>query len=513
MAKKFYITTPIYYASGNLHIGHLYSSTLAWVVRNFKKMQGFEALMLTGSDEHGHKISRLAHQSGLDPQSFVDKNVEKFKILWQKFGIDYDYFLRTTSQSHKNFVKKIFYKMHENNDIFQGQYQGLYSVSDEEFLSQVQCIEKNNEFFHPVSGAKMELVEENSYFFAISKFQKWLENYLDAYPNFISDKKIANELRQNFFQKGLEDLSVSRKNLKWGINLEKFQDQTIYVWLDALFSYLSIFDGQINIDSPQTENFWNQAEEIVHVVGKEIARFHCIYWPIFLKSLNFRLPSTILTHGWLITPEGKMSKSKGNVINPLELLDEFDPEIIKFYFVSQISTENDSIFDKKLLESLYNSFFVNTYGNLISRTIALVLKYFNNGLKFKIEDLDWTDISYYEKILLTFDSFSENLSNFQLEKGFKLIIELAKNLNGYFDIKQLWNEKNLDKLGASLLLVLNGIYTISACLNCVMPKTVGKIIDFLGIKTTSFELITKLEKFDNIIFEKLEKPFFPRKKS
>ncbi|WP_341515537.1 class I tRNA ligase family protein [Mesomycoplasma ovipneumoniae] len=238
-----------------------------------------------------------------------------------------------------------------------------------------------------------------------------------------------------------------------------------------------------------------------------------IYWPIFLKSLNFRLPSTILTHGWLITPEGKMSKSKGNVVNPLELLDEFDAEIIKFYFVSQISAENDSIFDKKLLESLYNSFFVNTYGNLISRTIALVLKYFNNGLKFKIEDLDWTDISYYEKILLTFDSFSENLSNFQLEKGFKLIIELAKNLNGYFDIKQLWNEKNLDKLGTSLLLVLNGIYTISACLNCVMPKTVGKIIDFLGIKTTSFEFITKLDKFDNIIFEKLEKPFFPRKKS
>ncbi|ATP59695.1 methionine--tRNA ligase [Mesomycoplasma dispar] len=514
MTKKFYITTPIYYASGNLHIGHLYSSTLAWVIRNFKKMSGFDAKMLTGADEHGQKISQLAAKNRLEPQEFVNENVEKFKFLWKKFGIDYDYFQRTTSENHKNFIRKIFMKMYENNHIFKSEYQGLYSVSDEEFLSPSQAVNENGAYFHPVSGAKMELISENSYFFAISKFQSWLENFLDENPNFIFDLKIANELRQNFFQKGLENLSVTRKNLKWGITLDnKFENQTIYVWLDALFSYLSVFSDEIELDFPQQQNFWNQSEEIIHVVGKEIARFHCIYWPIFLKSLNFRLPTSILTHGWLITPEGKMSKSKGNVINPLDLLEEFDAEVIKFYFSSQINTNNDSVFDKTLLENFYNSFFVNTFGNLISRTVALVLKYFDKPLVFELNYLDWTDISFYEKILLSFDEFCNFFNKFQIEKAFKVVIELAKNLNGFFDIKQLWNQKDLRKLEASLILVLNGIYALTTFLSVAMPKKTKEILDFIGVSEANFTLITKLDKFNEINFRKLEKPFFPRKKN
>ncbi|MXR05967.1 methionine--tRNA ligase [Mycoplasma flocculare] len=513
MSKKFYITTPIYYASGNLHIGHLYSSTLAWVIRNFKKMSGFEAKMLTGADEHGHKISQLAEKNNLEPQEFVNKNVEKFKLLWEKFDIDYDFFQRTTSESHKNFVRRIFMKMTTNNDIFKGKYQGFYSISDEEFLTSTQAIYKNGSYYHPVSGAKMEIISEDSYFFRIEKFQKWLENFLDKNSNFIFDPKIAKELRQNFLQKGLENLSVTRKNLKWGISLsQQFTNQTIYVWLDALFSYLSIFSDEINLDLPKEENFWNNAEQIVHVVGKEIARFHCIYWPIFLKSLDLRLPTTILTHGWLITSEGKMSKSKGNVINPLDLLEEFDPEIIKFYFSSQINTNNDSIFDKNLLENFYNSFFVNTLGNLISRTVALILKYFSSPLIFRVDYLDWIDINFYEKILLTLDNFCNLFNQFRIEEAFRIVIELAKNLNRFFDIKQLWMEKNLQKLSASLILVLNGIYAIATFLNIAMPKKINEILDFIGIKEANFGMITKLDKFNEINFKKLENPFFPRKK-
>ncbi|WP_434334830.1 methionine--tRNA ligase [Mesomycoplasma hyopneumoniae] len=512
MTKKCYITTPIYYASGRLHIGHLYTTVLAWVIRNFKKMSGFEARLFTGSDEHGQKISQLAAKANLEPQEFVDKNVENFKFLWEKFEIDYDYFQRTTNLNHKNFIKKIFLKMYEDNHIFNGEYQGLYSISDEEFLSQSQAVYQNGSYFHPVSGAKMELISEKSYFFPIKKFQKWLEDFLLENPKFIFDSKIANELRQNFLQKGLEDLSVTRKNLKWGIFLDqKFENQTIYVWLDALFSYLSVFKNQIDLENPKKSNFWTDSAQIIQVVGKEIARFHCIYWPIFLKSLNFRLPSIILTHGWLITPEGKMSKSKGNVINPLDLLKKFDPEIIKFYFVSQINTKNDSVFDENLLENFYNSFFVNTFGNLISRTIALIVKKFDQPLLFEIADLDWTDISFYEKILLSLDEFCDNFDQLEIEKAFKTVIELTKNLNGFFDIKQLWNQKNLKKLAQGLILVLNGIYAITVFLSIAMPKKTNEILEFLGIRQKNFLLITKLDKFDKINFKKLEKPFFPRK--
>ncbi|MBG0730841.1 methionine--tRNA ligase [Mycoplasma sp. 'Moose RK'] len=512
MTKKFFITTPIYYASGNLHIGHLYTSTLAWVIYNFKKLAGFEARMLTGSDEHGQKISQLAEKKGLSPQQFVDENSKKFQDLWEKFGINYNYFLRSSSKKHKDFVLEVFKKMYQKGYIFKDKYQGLYSVSDEEFLLPKQAIFRDNAYFHPVSGAKMELISENSYFFVISKFQNWLEKFLSDNPKFIFDPKVARELEQNFFKKGLEDLSITRKNQKWGIKLENFENHTIYVWLDALFNYLSVFSEDIDLDFPQKSNFWNQSEEIVHVVGKEIARFHCIYWPIFLKSLNFRLPTTILTHGWLITPEGKMSKSKGNVINPIDLLDKFDPETIKLYLVSQINITNDSVFDETLLENFYNSFLVNTFGNLISRTVALIEKNFEKPLIFRVEDLDWTDIHYYEQILVGFDKFEQFFSNFQVEKAYKIAFDLAKNLNGFFDIKELWNQKNLEKLGASLILVLNGIYAIATFLSTVMPKNVAKILEFLQLNHASFALITKLDKFDEICLKKLEKPFFPRQK-
>lgn len=506
--KTFYITTPIYYPSGSLHIGHLFSTNLAWVIKNYKTKMNYDVKFLTGSDEHGQKIEKKAKELKMDNQAYVDMQTSKFIDLWNSYQIDYDFFSRTTNNEHKECIIKIFNEMLEKKLIYKGLYKGLYSVEDEEFIPETQAIKKDNNFYHPISNHQLEVIEEESYFFKMKDFTKWISEFFDINPEFIVGQKIMKELKNNFLEHDLNDLSITRISFSWGIPIPSDPKHVVYVWLDALFNYISALGYAQN--GKNYIKYWKEGDEIVHVVGKEITRFHCIYWPIFLHSLNLRLPSKILAHGWIITSEGKMSKSKGNVINPLDLLKDFDPEIIKYYFAAKMSIENDNVFEKEFILQTYNSDLVNTIGNLVSRTLAMIHKNFSQSIKFK-ETNEEHDLFIIKSINHHFDLYINHFDQYNINLAFDAMIELARDLNKYIDLTTPWKlTDNLDRLAIVLNILLNGIYTIAAMLEPVMPNHAKKIQNALNVPSLSFEEIKKMEKFDQILVNKSE-IIFPRK--
>ena len=508
--KTCFVTTPIYYPSGNLHIGHLYSTTIAWAIKNYKLKKGYDVKFLTGSDEHGQKIAQSALKEKMDCQRYVDHQSQKFIDLWKVFGIEYDYFSRTTADHHKKMVEAIFNEMVEKGFIYKGVYKGLYSVSDEEFVTESQAIKEDKYYYHPVSKHRLEVIEEESYFFKMNQFSDWLISYIESNPDWIWPEKIINELKANFLNQNLEDLSVTRISFEWGIQISNDPRHVIYVWLDALFNYISALNFDLNEPSEEFLKFWEHGDEIIHVVGKEITRFHCIYWPIFLKSLNLRMPTKILAHGWIITPEGKMSKSKNNVINPLDLVQEFDPEVIKYYLLAKISINNDGVFSNELLKNTYNSELANTIGNLISRTIAMIKKNFDQPVKFVQTD-DKNDLLAIASIVKNTKEFQLHFDEFAIDQAFDKMINLAKSLNKYIDLTTPWLlTNNLDRLEIILNILLNGIYAIATMLEIVMPQKVQIIKEVLNLNELNFDLIFDFRKFDEIVVNEMM-PLFLRK--
>ncbi|WP_435130549.1 methionine--tRNA ligase [Mycoplasma sp. 6243] len=501
MKKTFYITTPIYYASGNLHIGHLFTTTLAWAITNYKKSQGYDVKMLTGSDEHGQKIQQIAQEHNLAPQQFVDQVVSKFKHMWEVFDINYHYFSRTTSTKHKQIVKDIFSYFLKQGYIYKGKYQGWYSISDEEFLTEAQAIKKDGKLYHPASGHVLTKVSEDSYFFKMKLFENWLKEYIDSNPDFLFPKKTEHEMLVNFINKGLEDLSVTRTNINWGIKINEDNNHTLYVWLDALCNYISALDFDINdVDKPSDFNkYWNnENSEVVHILGKEISRFHMIYWPIFLKALNIKQPNRIQAHGWIVTSQGKMSKSKGNVVDPFDLVSKYHPEMIKYFFISQFGLGEDLIFDEDRFIDVINSHLINNYGNLVSRTLKMISNSFNRPLKTN-EYLN-EDLQMLEQIKESKESFCYEFDRYQIHKAFTIATNLSDNLNKYIDVTKPWTLTNdLIRLEKILLVLLNGIYAVSAYLSILLPKKVAEVADALCISGFNFQQITNFHKFDNII--------------
>ena len=505
-----YITTPIYYPSGNLHLGHLYSTTLAWTLRNYKQAQGYDVKFLTGSDEHGQKIAQSAAKLGLDPQTYVDQQSAKFVDLWARFGIDYDYFWRTTAPAHKQSVGQIFSQLVAQEFIYKGVYRGLYSVSDEEFITENQAIKIENAYYHPTSQHPLQVIEEESYFFRMDPFTQWLKTYISQHPQWIYPAKIVRELTRNFLDQPLENLSVTRISFDWGIKIQQDPQHVIYVWLDALFNYVTALGFNLTKSAPDFQKYWTNGDEIIHVVGKEITRFHCIYWPIFLQALGLRLPTAILAHGWLITPEGKMSKSKNNVINPLDLLATFEAEVIKYYLVAKISPKHDGVFSPELLQTTYNSELANTIGNLINRTFAMVKKNFHQPLKYTASS-DPNDLALVESISTKSAEFQKHLDHFEFDLGFGQMLALAKDLNKYIDLTLPWTlTTNLIRLEVILNLLLNGIYALATMLKVVMPQKMAKLQQALGVSDLSFAQIPQWTKFDHIVIGALE-PLFARR--
>ncbi|QGZ97314.1 methionine--tRNA ligase [Mycoplasma sp. NEAQ87857] len=512
MNKKFYITTPIYYASGNLHIGHLYTTTVTWVIKNYKKLRGYDVKMLTGSDEHGQKIEQKALENNVDPQTFVDGLAEKYINMWKVFDIDYDFYSRTTSNQHKESVRNIFSTFLNKGFIYKDKYKGLYSISDEEFLTETQAVKKGDKYYHPQSDHELVWVEEESYFFDMQKFQGWLKDYINSHDNFLFPKKIVHELMNNFIDKGIENLSVSRTNINWGIKVNEDTKYTLYVWLDALCNYITMlgYDPKLETQPQLFREFWeNEDAEVVHILGKEIARFHMIYWPIFLEALNLRQPSRIQSHGWIITPTGKMSKSKGNVVDPFELLEKYHPEMIKYFLVSQIPLGEDGVYDEDRFVDIINAELINNFGNLVSRTLKMKSNSFDGSIKYQAPSNE-LDLDIEQKIAASIAEYQNYFDNYELDKAFKVAINLSNDLNKYIDLTKPWTLKeDLPRLEQILVRLLNGIYAVATYLQVALPRKIEEVAKALGVASFSLELITNYCKFDNII-QANEFSLFPR---
>ncbi len=498
--KTFYITTPIYYPSGELHIGHAYTTSLAWTIRNYKTLMGYDAKLLTGADEHGQKIQQKAASAGISEQKYVDKMSELFIALWNKLEVDYDFYSRTTHKNHEESVKKIFTELLCKDVIYKGKYKGLYSVQDEEFFTKTQAEEREGRFFHPVSGHELEEVEEETYFLRMSQFADWLDEAFNK-VKFVKPNKIINELRNNFLNKGLEDLSVTRTSFHWGVPVMEDPNHVIYVWLDALTNYINAL-GYNSSDDSNYQKYWVNGDEKIHLVGKEITRFHCIYWPIILKALGLKQPDYIVSHGWIVTSEGKMSKSKGNVINPLALIEEFGPEILKYYLVSQISMGQDGVFNKDLLINVFNADLANNFGNLLSRTISMTKQSFDTEIIHTPSQIK-EDKEILELISSSKKAYIEHFDNFDPHKAFEVAMKLSKSLNGYVDATMPWTLKE-DKARLEQVLnnLLNGIYAVATFLSVVMPNKMNLVKEQLNIEELSINKIEDFTKFDKVIVKK-----------
>ncbi len=502
MSKKtFFITTPIYYASGNLHLGHLYCSTLAQTFALYKKMMGYDVKFLTGSDEHGAKIEAKAKEQNVEPQVYVDNLIEKYKELWKKWDINFDYFSRTTNPYHEELIANIFEFFLKKDIIYKSQYEGWYSINDEEYLTETQAIrDEKGVLRHPTSGHKLTLISEESYFFNMKKFQNWWLKEVETNPNWLRPISSVNEMKKNFMLKGLDDLSVTRKNVKWGIKVKSDDKHTIYVWLDALLNYISALGYDLKVPGNDYLKYWKNGNEIVHLLGKEIARFHFIYWPIFLKALDLRQPTNILVHGLLRDKDGrKMSKSLNNVVDLDDLLSKFDPEMVKYYLCSQIKFSEDGNFSELTLKEKVNAELINTFGNLISRTLKMKFNSFPNGIIYKT-----SENSIHKEIdKLILDSKKEyikHMDNFELQEGIQIAIDLASKLNSYIDKTQPWKlTENLGELNLIISRLLNGIYAISTYLQIVLPKKTQEILEALKIEKFDINQIENFNKFDNLL--------------
>ena len=477
MKNNYYITTPIYYPSAKPHMGHAYSSIVADFFARFKRISEHNVFFLTGTDEHGQKIQRAALEAKKDPLDFCNEISSNFKDLSAILNLSNDDFIRTTEKRHKMAVENLWNILEKKNEIYLSKYSGWYSVSDEAFYSENEIEDKDNVKVNKLSGSKVEWVEEESFFFKLSKWEKKLLEYYDKNPEFIRPESRRNEVI-SFVKGGLKDLSVSRKSITWGINVPSQKDHIIYVWLDALTNYLSALDYP-NIDTDKYKNFWPAS---VHLIGKDILRFHAVYWPAFLLAANLPLPKTIYGHGWILSNEEKMSKSKGNILDPLEIIDKYGLDPLRFYLLKEVSFGNDGNISKEKLENCINSDLANNYGNLCQRVISFNEKNLNleipKNIKFNNEDLN-----ILNKFKENYSKIENAINKQDINFYMNFLMETLFAANKYFNDQEPWNKKNdLDRLNTIIYVSLELIRKISILMYPIIPETSLKALNIFNIK-------------------------------
>jgi len=481
--NNFYITTPIYYPSGDPHMGHAYSSILADVFARFSRNDNNNVFFLTGTDEHGLKIQNAAKKNGLAPLEYCDKISLIFKNLTTKLNLSNDDFIRTTEKRHHKSVGDLWDRLVKSGDIYLSKYKGWYSVSDEAYYNADEIIEREGKKFSTFSGSQVEWVEEESFFFKLSAWEKKLLEFYENNSKFILPKARKNEV-VNFVKGGLHDLSVSRTSFSWGIKVPGNEKHIIYVWLDALTNYLSALNFP-NTNDKLYKNFWPAS---LHVIGKDILRFHAVYWPAFLLAAKIKPPNRVFSHGWILSGEEKMSKSKGNILDPLEVIKKYGIDELRYYLMKEVSHGSDGNISLKSLENCINSDLANNYGNLCQRIFSFVRNNCNNKI-VKTKNISSADKKLIEQTAdLTKDL--RNLMNDQnLNNYIKSVINISFLTNKYINDEEPWKLKdNKDKMNNILHLSLEQIAKISILLNPIIPKATAKVLDALNIKLNAISL-------------------------
>ena len=506
--EKFYLTIPIYYPSANFHIGHCYTTIIGDAIARYKRLCGYDVFYLTGTDEHGQKIQKKAIEAGVSPQEYVDKIVDNAKDLWKSLNISYDKFIRTTDKEHIECVQKIFKKLYDQGDIYKGEYKGLYCTPCESFWTESQLVDGKC----PDCGREVSMVTEEAYFFKLSKYQDRLVKYYEEKPHFIEPESRKNEMINNFIKPGLEDLCVSRTSFDWGIPVTFDSKHVVYVWIDALSNYISAL-GYLSDDDSLYRKYWPAN---LHIVGKEIVRFHTIIWPIMLMALDVPLPEMVFGHGWLIIDGGKISKSLGNYKDPRDYIDAYGVDAVRYFVLREVPFGNDGNFSEEALINRTNGDLANILGNLVNRTIGMTNKYFdgiveNKGVSEEIDkELIKEAISLKEKVEKCMDIL-------EVSKALEAIFDLLRSCNKYIDETTPWvlakDESKKDRLATVIYNLIESIRIATVFLQAYLPDTAKSIFKQINTDITDYESASTFGLYKSgtrvnepkVLFERIDK--------
>ncbi|WP_195915973.1 methionine--tRNA ligase [Streptococcus parasanguinis] len=518
MTKSFYITTPIYYPSGKLHIGSAYTTIACDVLARYKRMMNYDVFYLTGLDEHGQKIQQKAEEAGITPQAYVDGMAVGVKELWQLLDISYDKFIRTTDDFHEKVVAQVFERLLAQDDIYLGEYSGWYSVSDEEFFTESQLAEvyrdENGKVIGGVapSGHEVEWVSEESYFLRLSKYQDRLVEFFKSQPDFITPDGRLNEMLKNFIEPGLEDLAVSRTTFTWGVPVPSNPKHVVYVWIDALLNYVTAL-GYGQEDHENFDKFWNGT--VFHMVGKDILRFHSIYWPILLMMLDIKLPERLIAHGWFVMKDGKMSKSKGNVIYPEMLVERFGLDPLRYYLMRSLPVGSDGTFTPEDYVARINYELANDLGNLLNRTVAMINKYFGGQVPTYVENVTAFDADLAKVVEENIAEYHKQMNAVDYPRALEAVWNIISRTNKYIDETAPWvlakEDGDKEQLAAVMAHLAASLRVVAHLIQPFMMDTSNAIMEQLGLGLDfDLENLTLAGFPENVTVVAKGTPIFPR---
>ena len=511
MAKKFYITTPIYYPSAKLHIGHAYCTTIADTIARYKRMMGVETYFLTGTDEHGEKIQKNAEAAGKSPKEFVDEIVAGIKDLWTSLEISNDDYIRTTDERHEKVVQEVFTRLLNQGDIYLGNYEGWYCTPCESFWTDTQAGEEK---ICPDCGRPVHKAKEEAYFFKMSKYSNKLLEYYNSNLDFITPESRKNEMVNNFIKPGLEDLCVSRTTFSWGVPVRENPRHVVYVWLDALFNYVSAL-GFLSEDETKYNKFWGEDTQILHLVGNDITRFHVIYWPIFLMALGMRLPDKVFVHGLLMMKDGKMSKSKGDVVSPVPLIEKYGLDAVRYYLVREVVFGSDGTFTPEQFVERVNIDLANDFGNLLSRTVSMISKYFGGSIPEYVGCKNEFDEDLERQARHSIEQYEKNMESLHVTEAFVEVFNYISRANKYIEETKPWalakDETKQEELKSVMNHLANALRQSAIMLQPVLLKAPKELFVQLGVEE-ELQKVESLEKVDAMGGQKVNKgnALFPR---